>query len=167
MAATLKDAAAASAADAELDALANIPHPYREVQRHVTVRCAQMGAVFGVVIGGTLGALAAARGRTTWAAVGERVGRAAVIGAVWDPPMNGLVRMYWLTACLTAAGIRVLTPQGVGSVISFPMTYGRLRNEPQEAIYDRAYRLRCNEGQNRFDRTSVYAASTAPRRHDY
>jgi len=42
------------------------------------------------------------------------------------------------------------------------MAYGRLRNEPQEAIYDRAYRLRCNEGQNRFDRTSVYAAGTAP-----
>ena len=50
--------------------------------------------------------------------------------------------------------------QGIFALLSFPMTYGRLKDAEPITIYDRAYRLRHNEGQNRVDRVTAYGAGT-------
>jgi hypothetical protein len=46
----------------------------------------------------------------------------------------------------------------VGAVLSFPMTYGRMRNDEPIKVWDRAYRLRYNLSQHRVDRFTAAGA---------
>ena len=42
-------------------------------------------------------------------------------------------------------------PQAIGAVVVGAMTYLRIRDQTDEQVFDRSYRLRYNKGQNHLD----------------